>query len=109
RGLAALCASVVRLWRDDSTLAPRKVFFRRTRRRKNDFIFFRRLRAAYPQGAGCIRMAAQLPTAARKLCEAILPIQQQAEPGDDVAPRLKADAEALRQLRHQDPVALHAG
>ena len=31
---------------DDSTLAPRKVFFRRTRRRKNDFIFFRRLRAA---------------------------------------------------------------
>ena len=30
---------------DDSTLAPRRVFFRRTRRRKNDFIFFRRLRA----------------------------------------------------------------
>src|SRR5699024_9619228 len=31
---------------DNSTLTPRKVFFRRTRRRKNDFIFFRRLRAA---------------------------------------------------------------
>jgi len=30
----------------DSTLTPRKVFFRRTRRRKNDFIFFRRLWAA---------------------------------------------------------------
>ena len=43
---------------DDSTLAPRKVFFRRTRRRKNDLIFFRRLRAAYPQGAGRIRTAA---------------------------------------------------
>ena len=28
-----------------ATLAPRKVFFRRTRRRKNDLIFFRRLRA----------------------------------------------------------------
>jgi len=57
---------------DDSTLAPRKVFFRRTRRRKNDLISFRRLRAAYPQGVGRIRMAAQLPTAARKLCEAFL-------------------------------------
>ena len=33
-------------WADDSTLAPREVFFRRTRRRKNDLIFFRRLRAA---------------------------------------------------------------
>ena len=31
---------------NNSTLAPRKVFFRRTRRRKNDLIFFRRLRAA---------------------------------------------------------------
>ena len=41
-----------------ATLAPRKVFFRRTRRRKNDLIFFRRLRAAYPQGAGRIRTAA---------------------------------------------------
>src|SRR5699024_2106087 len=29
-----------------ATLASRKVFFRRTCRRKNDFIFFRRLRAA---------------------------------------------------------------
>ena len=35
-------------------------------------LFFRRLRAAYPQGAGRIRMAAQLPTAARELCEAFL-------------------------------------
>src|SRR5699024_2191864 len=50
----------------------RKVFFRRTRRRKNDLLFFRRLRAAYPQGAGRIRMAAQLPTAARELCEAFV-------------------------------------
>ena len=31
---------------DDSTLAPRRVFFRCARRRKNDLIFFRRLRAA---------------------------------------------------------------
>ena len=35
-------------------------------------LFFRRLRAAYPQGAGRIRMAAQLPTAARELCEAFV-------------------------------------
>ena len=55
-----------------ATLAPRKVFFRRTRRRKNDLIFFRRLRAAYLQGAGRIRMAAQLPTATHELCEAFL-------------------------------------
>ena len=34
--------------------------------------FFRRLRAAYPQGAGRIRMAAQLPTATHELCEAFL-------------------------------------
>ena len=35
-------------------------------------IYFAPCAAAYPQGAGRIRMAAQLPTAARELCEAFL-------------------------------------